>query len=836
MADSDGKVRIEIEDNISEASKRMSGYEKQINNFDASGLQKGIDDLNKTINGLAEKFVDLSKPVQDDGKALKELEKIINSQNSAISELRKTCNGLTAELNNLKKPVDDNDKKLGDLNKSFDETTKSVNEAVQRLKELAFQGKATSQEFKNLQQYVNVTNRKISETNNIVNSATGGLGNQENAMAGLTGAATKLAGAYGLLQVATATINYSAQAVEAYRTQERAVLQLNQTLQNAGVYSAEYSAEIQKLANEIQSYSNYGNEVIIKAQAIGQAYAGNTKITEGLTKATIDFAAATGMDLESAFSLVGKSIGTSTNALGRYGVELNKGMSESQKMISIQAQLEKRYTGTAAKMADTSVQLREALGDLSKEFGNVLDPAVKRTQTELIKGVNALTSWIRHVRVLSTEISKLDIGGIDDRIRTAEASLARWQNTDRRKLNAGGNKLVDDNIAKQTKLIAELKSQREKLTSAESAKNNKPIKINDDLGGLSSLSSSSSSGGGATKIKDDYEKLQAAVQAARREIELAALAHGTSSQEVQNAFVKYNQLNTQLTSIGALFDNEKQKVDETKGAYQQLQERIQALKTELLNLGAEGGIGSEQFEQLKNEYISTMEQIKEVDGAITDKMGKDWDAVGKQISSALGSTLVNALKGGESAMQAFSSIAQSLLQQVLNKMIEMAIITPILNALTGGVGGTAANAAGSGGGGLLGGIGKLFKSENGNVFNYGNIVPFAKGGVVSKPTIFPMANGGTGLMGEAGAEAVMPLRRMSNGRLGVEASGNGEGGNAVQVNIYNQSGANVETRKRDDGSMDIIIKKVNEALMNERTSSGFRAAYSREDRKGLQAV
>lgn len=94
-----------------------------------------------------------------------------------------------------------------------------------------------------------------------------------------------------------------------------------------------------------------------------------------------------------------------------------------------------------------------------------------------------------------------------------------------------------------------------------------------------------------------------------------------------------------------------------------------------------------------------------------------------------------------------------------------------------------------------------------------------------------MANGGTGLMGEAGTEAVMPLKRMANGKLGVEASGN----NGTVVNIYNQSNSQIETRKRDDGSMDIIIKRVNEALMNERTSSGFRAAYQREDRKGVQA-
>lgn len=54
----------------------------------------------------------------------------------------------------------------------------------------------------------------------------------------------------------------------------------------------------------------------------------------------------------------------------------------------------------------------------------------------------------------------------------------------------------------------------------------------------------------------------------------------------------------------------------------------------------------------------------------------------------------------------------------------------------------------------------------------GDITPFAKGGVVAAPTYFPMS-GGLGLMGEAGAEAVMPLARGADGTLGVASSGGG---------------------------------------------------------------
>jgi tape measure domain-containing protein len=79
-------------------------------------------------------------------------------------------------------------------------------------------------------------------------------------------------------------------------------------------------------------------------------------------------------------------------------------------------------------------------------------------------------------------------------------------------------------------------------------------------------------------------------------------------------------------------------------------------------------------------------------------------------------------------------------------------------------------------------------NADGNAFQNGSVIPYARGGVVNRPTLFPMANG-MGLMGEAGPEAIMPLRRGPSGKLGVEASGNGMG--SVVVNV-NASGTSVQ--------------------------------------------
>ena len=72
----------------------------------------------------------------------------------------------------------------------------------------------------------------------------------------------------------------------------------------------------------------------------------------------------------------------------------------------------------------------------------------------------------------------------------------------------------------------------------------------------------------------------------------------------------------------------------------------------------------------------------------------------------------------------------------------------------------------------------LMPFADGGAFSQGSVMPFAKGGIVSSPTSFPM-RGGTGLMGEAGPEAIMPLARGPDGSLGVK----GGGGGAVTVNM-----------------------------------------------------
>ena len=100
---------------------------------------------------------------------------------------------------------------------------------------------------------------------------------------------------------------------------------------------------------------------------------------------------------------------------------------------------------------------------------------------------------------------------------------------------------------------------------------------------------------------------------------------------------------------------------------------------------------------------------------------------------------------------------------VANAMINTtysAAITPVANHF----GGLLAD-------GVNGLVSGMMPFENGAPFSQGRVMPFARGGIVSGAVSFPM-RGGTGLMGEAGPEAIMPLARGPDGRLGVRSDGN----------------------------------------------------------------
>ena len=153
----------------------------------------------------------------------------------------------------------------------------------------------------------------------------------------------------------------------------------------------------------------------------------------------------------------------------------------------------------------------------------------------------------------------------------------------------------------------------------------------------------------------------------------------------------------------------------------------------------------------------------------------------------------------------FREMTVSILQdlsKIYMRMATMKLVNYVGSYLFGGSGVSTA-------GGSIGGM--FATAAHGRVFNSSGLVAFARGGVVSSPTYFGF-NGGRGLMGEQGSEAVMPLTRTANGNLGVQVQGMG-GGTVVNAPV------SVSVTVNSDGSTESGVnaneaKQLGEAIRN----------------------
>jgi phage-related minor tail protein len=152
------------------------------------------------------------------------------------------------------------------------------------------------------------------------------------------------------------------------------------------------------------------------------------------------------------------------------------------------------------------------------------------------------------------------------------------------------------------------------------------------------------------------------------------------------------------------------------------------------------------------------------------------DAFGKRISGAF----EDAVFSGESLGQTLRSLALDLARLSLRGALQ---------PLTGALGDALAAPFGFAKGGVVG---------------TAMPQPFADGGVIASPISFPLSGGRTGIAGEAGPEAIMPLARGADGRLGVRANGAGAGPVSITFNITTPD---AESFRRSEGQIAAMLSR-----------------------------
>lgn len=339
-----------------------------------------------------------------------------------------------------------------------------------------------------------------------------------------------------------------------------------------------------------------------------------------------------------------------------------------------------------------------------------------------------------------------------------------------------------------------------------------------------------------------------------------------------------DELSKESSALGELAKKYKE-LKEAKGEAAAAEE-IKRLEKEVANLGKterelyliqleENGATKEQIERAK-ELRETLDRYKDLDSfdSLSEKIGymtEQWlislDAVDEKTAKVIGNLTAalsqvgfdsvvsgaeefgKALGKGEDGAEAMQKAMASMAKQIL-KQLPMLFVNAGLTLIAQGqwpiglgfIFGGLADAVISG---LVEGA---TENAKGGVYGDSGYSAFAKGGaftnqIVTKPTYFKFAKGsgfGTGLMGEAGPEAIMPLTRGADGSLGVTASG--LGGSNVEINIpvtvYSDEPVEVHDEEDDSGQRKIEI--LVGSMINNHISNG-KADKALKNRFGLKA-
>jgi TP901 family phage tail tape measure protein len=317
-----------------------------------------------------------------------------------------------------------------------------------------------------------------------------------------------------------------------------------------------------------------------------------------------------------------------------------------------------------------------------------------------------------------------------------------------------------------------------------------------------------------TALKDTFALLQQTEAVAKRELELD-IRLGQIAREFNT--LKEEAKSADELAMVSLNENLEKKIAELE-AEREINELLIERATLVANL-----VKASSMPTVYNE-LETQDAALQ---AILDKypaIGSAADAAATLATSGM-AAMIDGTKSAQEVFAEFLNTIANALMQTAAKMIAQYIAIGIARMFAG-MGGGPGSFAPSGPLAAVGNVNTDVSSffslnANGNAFGANGIIPFAKGGIVNSPTVFPFAKG-IGLMGEAGPEAILPLKRGADGSLGVMASGGGGDVNVV-VNV-DAKGSSVEGDEQGANQLGRVISAaVQSELIKQQRPGGILA-------------
>jgi len=317
------------------------------------------------------------------------------------------------------------------------------------------------------------------------------------------------------------------------------------------------------------------------------------------------------------------------------------------------------------------------------------------------------------------------------------------------------------------------------------------------------------------KAKTEAADLAMAIRIAQikeeiRQKELASMAAGGGGRGIASP----SSIDVALMSMGGVFEETEDKdAEKIKAKTEKLADYIDELKHQKMVEGELVGLfGSERDIKQKtldiqNEYknVITVAQEEEIERILrlTDaetkrhealqKAKEEQEALGASIEASMENAFMSIVDGTASVKDAFKAMAADIIKELFRVLV----VKKMVAAVSGG----------------------LPFADGGVISNGSQVQAYANGGVVGGPTTFAMSGGKTGLMGEAGPEAIMPLKRGANGKLGVQMEGGG-GGTTIVQNINVSTGVQQTVRAEIRQMMPQIADSAKGAVLDAKRRGG----------------
>jgi tape measure domain-containing protein len=702
----------------------------------------------------------------------------------------------------------------------------------------------------------------------------------ERAFGGIAAAVGKLATAFGVIQAArfvfvkTAEVETQTRSLAILAGSAQKAGQIIEELQQLGAVTPFTSTELIDSAKRLQAFGVEADKVVETTRRLADASGATGAELSGLVTAYGQVQAKGRLQGEELLQFQERGIALQEELRKMYGMtgeEFQKALSKGQvsaKAVEVALQ---NLTNTGGKYANGAIAqsdtlngrlstLQDGVDALARRIGQVLTPALKAIFNQAIAVVDAINAALAagrgggFTRNVAGAKQFLNIGATSqavDNIAKGVGQVSSQKNKSgiqqnlqalqqyQRLLQSIGADDPNEGRAVQlqgeilTKINQNLAAQKQLQSGAKSA---------DKLFTPPLLGAAPTGGGGGSGAKKGSDDANRALEIQKQQYQVAddrntALKDTFALLQQTEAVAKRElELDIRLGQIAREFNTLK---EEAKSADELAMVSLnENLEKKIAELEAEREINELLIERatlvanlVKASSMPTVYNELETQDAALQAILDKYPAIGSAADAAATlatSGMAAMIDGTKSAQEVFADFLNTIanaLMQTAAKMIAQYIAIGIARMFAG-MGGGVGNFAPSGPLAAVGNVNTDVSSffslnADGNAFGANGIIPFAKGGIVNSPTVFPFAKG-IGLMGEAGPEAILPLKRGADGSLGVMASGGGGDVNVV-VNV-DAKGSSVEGDEQGANQLGRVISAaVQSELIKQQRPGGILA-------------